>query len=316
MSYSLNTPVIFVIFNRPDTTEKVFEAIRQARPKQLLVVADAPRANHPTDTERCAATRAIINRVDWDCQVLTNYAEKNMGAGRRPATGFDWAFGLVEDAIILEDDCLPHPTFFRFCEEMLERYRHDTRVMSVSGQNVQFGRSRTPYSYYFSRYNHGWGWATWRRAWQLFDFKMNLWPEIKENNLLASILETPKARKTWYKVFQDTYEGGVPAWDYQFTFASWINNGLSVLSDVNLISNIGHGPGATNTHEADSPYNNTPTVAMEFPLRHPPYVVRNFEADAFTENTLFDYHPSIAKRLRRKIRKTLLPNLPHENLAS
>ena len=316
MSNSLKTPVVFVIFNRPETTEKVFEAIRKARPEKLLVVADAPRPGHPTDTERCAATRAIIGRVDWNCEVLTNYAETNMGVGPRLSSGFDWVFNLVEEAIILEDDCLPHPTFFRFCEEMLNRHRHDTRVTSVSGHNMQLGHSRTPHSYYYSRYNHIWGWATWRRTWQLYDFKMKLWPVVKEENVLASILETPKSVRIWSKIFQELYDGMTFTWDYQLTFACWINNGLGIIPDVNLVSNIGHGSGATNTHESDSPYSNLPTAEMQFPLRHPPYVVRNFAADQFTENTLFDYQPSLGKRIRRKLRKTILPALPHENIAS
>ncbi|MDJ1480358.1 nucleotide-diphospho-sugar transferase [Cytophagaceae bacterium YF14B1] len=306
MEYQLKTPIIFIIFNRPDTTEKVFNAIRDAKPKQLLVVADAPRPDRPEDLEKCAATRAIINRVDWDCQVLTNYSEVNLGAGKRPATGFDWAFSIVEEAIILEDDCLPDPSFFRFCEELLERYRYDPRIMCISGQNVQFGQSRTPYSYYFSRYNHGWGWATWRRAWQHFDFQMKLWPEARENNLLASVFENEKGLKNWTDTLQKTYEGQLPAWDYQFTFACWMQNGLSILSDVNLISNIGFGEGASNTMDTHSPYNAAKTYPMTFPLKHPPYLIRNKEADAFTENTLFDYHPSILKRVKRKLQKVLL----------
>jgi hypothetical protein len=305
MKSRLKTPVIFVIFNRPETTERVFEKIREVRPQKLLVIADAPRPDRPDDVEKCAATRAIIDRVDWECEVLTNYSEVNLGAGKRPATGFDWAFGLVEEAIILEDDCLPEISFFQFCEELLERYRHDQRIMCISGQNVQFGKNKTPYSYYFSRYNHGWGWATWRRAWQHFDFNMKLWPEVKEQNLLASVLETPKGLKNWNTIFQQTYEGKLPAWDYQFTFACWVQNGLSILSDVNLISNIGFGAGASNTMDSTSPYNNAATEPVKFPLKHPPYVIRNKVADAYTENTLFDYNPNLLKRVKRKVRKVL-----------
>lgn len=305
MQPPLQTPVIFVIFNRPDTTAKVFEAIRQARPAKLLVVADGPRPDRPGEAEKCAATRAIISQVDWECEVLTNFSETNMGVAKRPSTGFDWAFSLVEEAIILEDDCLPHPSFFRFCEELLERYRHDTRLMSISGQNVQFGRSHTPYSYYFSRYNHGWGWATWRRAWQLYDFEMKTWPEIRDGNLLASILETPRALKSWTNTFELSYGGKLPAWDYQFTFACWAANALSILSDVNLISNIGHGAGASNTTDESSPYNNMIVKAIEFPLRHPPYMMRNHEADAFTEATIFNYQSTLLEKIERRIKKAI-----------
>ena len=152
-----STPVAFIIFNRPDTTKRVFAEIAKARPPKLLVIADGPRADHPADVEKCAAVRAIIDGVDWDCEVLKNYSDVNLGCKRRVSSGLDWVFDTVEEAIILEDDCLPHPTFFRFCEEMLEKYRDDKRIAMISGDNLQFGRKRTGYSYYFSRYPHIWG---------------------------------------------------------------------------------------------------------------------------------------------------------------
>lgn len=158
--FQLKTPVAFLIFNRPDTTRRVFAEIAKARPPKLLVVADGPRADHPDDVEKCAAVRAIIDGIDWDCKVLTNYSDINLGCKRRVSSGLDWVFDTVEEAIILEDDCLPHPAFFRFCEEMLNKYRDDKRIAMISGDNFQFGRKRTEYSYYFSRYPHIWGWAS------------------------------------------------------------------------------------------------------------------------------------------------------------
>ena len=149
--WQLNTPVVLIIFNRPDTTAKVFEAIRQAKPSQLLVIADGPRPEKPGEAEKCAATRAIIDRIDWDCEVLKNYSEINLGCQQRVSSGLDWVFQTVETAIILEDDCLPHPTFFRFCAELLAKYRDEPRVMAISGDNFQCGQnSETDKSYYFS----------------------------------------------------------------------------------------------------------------------------------------------------------------------
>src|SRR5665648_587346 len=164
-NFQLKTPVAFIIFNRPETTRRVFAEIAKARPTKLLVIADGPRATHPDDAEKCAVVRAIIDGVDWDCEVLKNYSDVNLGCKRRVSSGLDWVFDTVEEAIILEDDCLPHPTFFRFCEEMLAKYRDDKRIAMISGDNFQFGKKRTEYSYYFSRYTHIWGWASWRRAW-------------------------------------------------------------------------------------------------------------------------------------------------------
>ena len=148
--WQLKTPVCFIIFNRPDVTERVFQVIRQAKPPKLLVVADGARANKIGEQEKCLATRAIIHQVDWNCEVLTNYSDVNLGCRKRIYTGLDWVFSQVEEAIILEDDCLPDPSFFRFCEELLEEYRHNTKIMLVSGQNLQFGQKRRNYSYYFS----------------------------------------------------------------------------------------------------------------------------------------------------------------------
>jgi hypothetical protein len=306
-NWKLKTPVVLMIFNRPDTTEKVFEKIRQAKPPLLLVIADGARADKPGEDQKCAAARAIIDQVDWDCQVLKNYSEINLGCGMRPATGLDWVFEIVEEAIILEDDCVPHPTFFRFCEEMLECYRHDERIMSISGQNVQFGQKRTDYSYYFSRYNHCWGWATWRRAWQYYDFDMKLWLEIRDNNILKDILVDPDATKSWTNIFQSAYEKCHNTWDYQFTFACWVQNSLNIIANANLVSNIGHGPEASHTNDESSPFSNMLAEPIGFPLKHPPFMVRNQQADDFTENILFNYHPRLFKRVQRKIKNIIRP---------
>jgi hypothetical protein len=146
----LNVPVLLIIFNRLESTKKVFREIAKAKPRQLFVAADGPRPNHPEDIEKCRLTRAVIDEVDWECDVHKNYSDVNLGCGQRPATGISWVFEHEERAIILEDDCVPHLTFFRFCEELLERFHDDERVMQICGNNFQFGRKRTRYSYFFS----------------------------------------------------------------------------------------------------------------------------------------------------------------------
>jgi hypothetical protein len=302
--FQLTTPVAFLIFNRPDTTARVFEAIRQAKPPKLLVVADGPRPDRPDDVEKCKAARAIIEGVDWDCEVLTNYSDVNLGVDERVSSGLNWVFEVVEKAIIFEDDCLPHPTFFRFCEELLNYYRHDERIMVISGNNFQFGRSRTNYSYYFSRYNHIWGWASWRRAWKYFDYDLKLWPKIKNENWLTSILEDKTAVKYWTKNFQRTYEGEPTVWDYRWTFACWIQNGLTILPNVNLVSNIGFGEGATHTSSSKSKVANLPVEEMIFPLKHPPFLLRHVEADDFTHNNIF--YVSLLSSLSRKLAKVFI----------
>lgn len=284
--FQLTTPVAFIIFNRPDTTARVFEAIRQAEPPLLLVVADGPRPDHPGDVEKCAAARSVVDQVDWACEVLTNFAETNMGCKHRVSSGLDWVFDTVEEAIVLEDDCLPHPTFFRFCDELLEKYQDDERIMAVSGDNFQFGRRRTEYSYYFSRYNHCWGWATWRRAWRYYDRDMQLWPEIRDAGWLEDVLSDPSSVRYWTRIFQSVYEGHIDTWAYQWTFACWVQSGLTILPNVNLVSNIGFGADASHT-KGDSRFANMAVRPMSFPLRHPAFVLRDAQADEFTERNHF-----------------------------
>lgn len=290
--WQLKTPVCFIIFNRPDVTQRVFETIRQAKPPKLLVIADGARANKIGELEKCLAARAIINQVDWKCEVLTNYSDINLGCRKRIYTGLDWVFSQVEAAIILEDDCLPDPSFFRFCEELLEKYRHNSRIMLVSGQNLQFGQKRRNYSYYFSRYNHCWGWATWKRAWQYYDDTMTLWPEVRDENWLFDILQDEQAFRYWSVIFQSMYEG-FDTWDYPWLFACYINQGLSVLPNINLVSNIGFGQEGTHATDTNSILANIPVEEMQFPLKHPAFIVRDTQADNFTERTF--YSGSLAK---------------------
>lgn len=281
-NFTLTTPVAFFIFNRPDTSMQVFEQIRLAQPKKLLVIADGPRTEQPSDIVKCAATRAIIEAVDWDCEVLTNYSDLNLGCKMRMSTGLDWVFSVVEEAIILEHDTLPHHSFFRFCQELLERYRNDERIMTISGCNFQFGNRRWNYNYYFSRCVHCWGWATWRRAWQHYDVYMTLWPEVRDGGWLEAMLGHDLGAEYWHKVFEVTYQGYVNTWDYQWVFNCWSQNGLSILPNVNLVSNIGFSADATHTKGA-SRVANMPTEDVSFPLLHPPFMLRDILADSATQ---------------------------------
>jgi hypothetical protein len=302
VQYNLRTPVALLIFNRPDTTERVFKAIAQARPAKLLVVADGPRASRPGEAERCQQTRAIIQRVDWDCEVITNFADSNMGCKLRVSSGIDWIFEQVEEAIILEDDCLPDPSFFRFCDEMLERYRDNERVGMVSGGNLQFGRQRGTGSYYFSKYTHIWGWASWRRAWKHYDRDVTQWPEFKAHGLLEQMFATPGEQTYWQNSFQWVHEGSLDTWDVSWTFTALTHGLLQVVPNVNLISNIGFGADATHTHVVGV-HANLPTQAIEFPLRHPAFVLPNIEADRYIASD--QLAPSFYTRQWRRIKRLL-----------
>jgi hypothetical protein len=293
------TPVAFVIFNRPAATRRVFDAIRQARPQQLFVIADAPRADRPDDVAKCAATRAIIEEVDWDCEVFKNYADRNLGCGLRPASGLDWIFKHVETAIVLEDDCLPDPSFFPYCTELLERYRDDPRIFHISGNNFQFGRQRSEHSYFFSHYTHHWGWATWRRAWEYFDYDLTKWPRLRSTDWLENILDTPAAIDYWQMIFDAVYQGDKEhIWDYQWTFACWLAGGLCIHPQVDLVSNIGFSPEGTHTLRYNQ-FASLPVTPMRFPLNHPPEIVRDRDADMFVQSSKFNL--DLWSRLKRKI---------------
>jgi hypothetical protein len=300
--YRLSTPVALMIYKRPDTTARVLAEIAKAKPPKLLVIADGPRPNIPGEAEEIAATRAVIEQVDWECEVLKNYADTNLGCGTRVSSGLSWVFNNVDEAIILEDDCLPHPTFFRFCEELLEKYRYDQRIMAISGDNFQPAR-RNSYSYYFSSLAQVWGWASWSRAWQYYDFDISLWPKIREGNLLQNILSSSKTVNYWNYIFQNIFDKNFDTWDHQWVFTCFINNGLTIMPNDNLVSNIGFGPSATHTKSRNkySFFAFYPTKPMEFPLSHPPYIIRDKIADDFTQNNMFTL--SFLQRIKLKLYK-------------
>ena len=277
----MKTPVVLIIFNRPKLTERVFDTLAHARPRTLLVVADGPRPDFPGDPQGCEEARAVIDRVNWNCDVIKNYSDVNLGCGRRPATGISWAMEHVEEAIILEDDCVPHPSFFPFCGELLERYRDDERVMHIAGSTYRRHDLPTRHSYVFSRIIGGWGWATWRRAWRHFDASLTLWPQLRATPWLLDLVKYKSAARYWAHEFEVAYEhqGNVSYWDHQWTFACWAHSGLSITPRVNLITNIGCGSGATHMHWQDDPIGNLPAYEIGFPLAHPPLVLRSLEAD-------------------------------------
>ncbi|HTY26120.1 MAG TPA: hypothetical protein VMC85_23520 [Desulfomonilaceae bacterium] len=304
----LNMPVCLIIFNRPEHTRRALEGIRLVRPKWLFVVADGPRKDVPEDTDACISARAVLKGVDWDCELSTNYSDINLGCKLRVASGLNWLFDNVDEAVILEDDCLPHPSFFRFCEELLQYYRNDSRVMSVSGNNFQNNRSSGSYSYYFSRYVHVWGWATWRRAWAHYDVSMTQWPILRDRNWLGDFLVDARQVRYWSYIFQEAYES-LDTWDYAWMFACWLQNGLSITPNVNLVSNIGFGPSSTHTVQTVSRFANMPAEEMIFPIKHPSRVVRDFGADDFTEEIMFSgVLNNLFERIRTK-RKDLSKTL-------
>jgi hypothetical protein len=289
-------PVAYIVFNRPKHTAETFAALREQRPSKLFIIADGPRAGHPTDAQNCIEVRKIVEQIDWPCKVHRNYAEANLGCKRRVVTGLDWVFREVERAIVLEDDCLPSPDFYRFCEALLERYADDPRVMAVTGNNFQAGRRRGRAAYYFSRYNHIWGWATWRRAWQKNDPSIAFWPTWKRSESWMRSFPDRLERRYWSEVFDQTHRGEIDTWDYQWFASVWYHGGLTATPNVNLVTNIGYGPEATHTVS-----NEDELVIPAQPLgalTHPRVVKQDVKADRY----MFDHRfGGIHNRLHRRL---------------
>ncbi|MFK0731114.1 MAG: glycosyltransferase family 2 protein [Gloeotrichia echinulata GP01] len=264
----LSKPIAFLIFNRPDTTEKVFETIRLAKPSKLLVVADGPRPDRPGEAEKCAATRAIIDRVDWECDVLKNYSEINLGCGKRVSSGLDWVFNTVEEAIILEDDTLPNASFFEFSSQLLDHFRFNKRVMAIGGTNLLKNWKADEQDYHFSYHGSIWGWASWSRAWKLYDFSLKAWQQKEIQQLIRQVSLEPKYFNARKRLFEESIVNKVDTWDYQWLFTRLANQGLTILPAKNLVSNIGFGINATHTTNEDSKFANLPTYSINYPLNH------------------------------------------------
>jgi hypothetical protein len=234
-----STPILFLTFQRPDTTEKVFETIRKIRPDKLYIAQNYHANNNLEDLKKWMEVRKIIESVDWNCDVKRLYRNQHLNVKISISSAISWFFENEEKGIILEDDCLPHLSFYTFCEEMLNRYEKDTRIMMIGGTNYLLDKYKLKDSYCFSRYFAIWGWATWRRSWKLYDIKMNNWEKLKNENQLKSYYSEKYILNHIKSILNAAYNGDVSTWDTQWFYSCLFNNALSIVPKVNLISNIG-----------------------------------------------------------------------------
>ncbi len=290
MSNPCDKPVVLCVYNRPSLTLRSVAALRVAQPRHILIVADGPKAADPSDRDRCGAVLKILQAIDWPARIDWNVAPANLGIRERFHTGLDWAFDTVDEAIVLEDDCIAHPSFFAFCAELLDRYRDDPRIAIVSGTNFQRGADCGPASYYFSRYPLIWGWATWRRTWRRYDPGLQDWPALRDTPWLLDRLGDPLAAAYWRAIF-DRAHAGLDTWDYALAFACWRDEALAIHPARNLISNVGFGPEATNTRFAGPVFADEPAIEMKQPLVHPETVDRAAAFDRRIEQAVFSSSP-------------------------
>ncbi|PTS95916.1 nucleotide-diphospho-sugar transferase [Pedobacter sp. HMWF019] len=279
--YKVKSPVLFLIFNRPDTTLRVFEQIRLAQPSVLYVAADGPRPEKEGDAQLCKQAIEVLNGVDWNCTVKTLYRKENLGCKEAVSSAIDWFFEHVEEGIILEDDCLPSNSFFYFCDTLLEKYRHDTRIRHITGSNLQHGQTWGDASYYFSNLTHVWGWASWRRVWKEYDKDLKRFDEQDVKYKLKNVFNDDFAIETWSRIFSEVKAGKINTWDYQLTFLNFFSHGLSINPNKNLISNIGFRPDATHTPDPDNLNSNIERQEI-YTITHPEYFLPEKAADHFT----------------------------------
>ncbi len=297
---AFDTPVLLIIFNRPETTRRVFDTIRQQKPKYFFVAADGPRPDREADIEKCKSAREII-KVDWVCELKTLYLDKNLGCGRGPANAITWFFSQVEEGIILEDDCLPHPDFFMYCSELLDRFRNAEEIFFIGGTNFQKGIMRGAASYYFSAGHHGtWGWATWKKSWNKFNYYLEnvSFEQIKPN--LKNLFPNRIQRNYWISIYKEVKKNryNESCWDYQFYFASWLLNGLAILPNVNLVTNCGFGEDATHTNCEANQLLGLKTASI-LPLKHPTFIYQDKKADFFFHKKFIQSYEYGWPRLRR-----------------
>jgi hypothetical protein len=271
-------PVVLLGFNRPDLTERVFRTIRQAQPTQLFLVMDGPRDSHPADAELVAETRAVVSRVDWDCEVIEDFSQTNLGLKARISSGLDRVFAQTEAAIILEDDCVPDQSFFSFATELLQRYREDPRVGLIGGTSRLRGHRVGPYSYDFSGDVRIWGWATWSRTWVDFQQSGDLestWSAEEQKEILEAIPDGARKRALRSQLARAQH---LDSWALPFAIHCQRKGYLSVVPEVNLVENVGFG--ARSTHTVFEDYvSQVPASPLQFPLRHPEQVRVNPEVD-------------------------------------
>ncbi|WP_462267053.1 nucleotide-diphospho-sugar transferase [Mucilaginibacter sp.] len=291
------TPVLFLIFNRPDITQTVFNAIRKFKPAYLYVAADGPRAARPDDLQLCKAARAIIEQIDWDCNVKTLFRDENRGCGKAVSEAITWFFSYVEEGIILEDDCLPNESFFNFCECLLEKYRNKNQVMHIGGACFQDKTALNKNSYYFSSYIHIWGWATWKRAWSLYNY--NISPDSNSGLLdnLKKIFPDKAEFNFWKRGFDDIASNTIDTWDTQWSYTVYKNNGIGITPTTNFISNIGFGANATHTLVADPKTTALPLTSIDV-VRHPVNIQISRRLDRKTFKKLFQFGNTKFNRIK------------------
>lgn len=291
-SYLKTPPILVVAFNRPDQLFRVLQVVKEIKPESIYISIDGPRENNPKDIEKVRIVKDLINSIEFCKVVRTKISDVNLGSQKSVSQAVTWFLNEVGEGIILEDDCLPDPSFFKFCGEMLEKYRNCTNIMQISGFNLLSGKHLSKYDYYFSNFGWSWGWATWKRAWDKFDLEMRGWGLFKQLGFHNSFPFYPERIDT----FNAIAGGKGKMWDFMWAYSIAINSGLSIVPTFSLIKNIGFTRDAT--HPVSSKRArlfDVPVKPITLPLNHP---------DFFYPDITYD-----KKLIKYVHKKTLIQNL-------
>ncbi|NQU27789.1 MAG: hypothetical protein HQ528_05835 [Candidatus Marinimicrobia bacterium] len=272
----ISTPILFLVYNRPNLTKQVFDTIRTAKPDKLYIAADGPKLSSASDKISTDQVREIVQSVDWECNISTLFSDQNQGCKIAVSNAISWFFKNEEMGIIIEDDCLPDHSFFRYCQELLLMYKDDQRILHIGGTNP-LQHPALIHSYYYSKYNRIWGWATWRRAWKYYDRHITCWPKMKKERIHYNYFDIKEA-KYWEKIWDKVYADKIDTWDYQW-FLCRLSHGAAIIPSINLISNIGFGSAATHASDIQNPLSRLTTYNLSFPLNHPDYFYYNKSLD-------------------------------------
>jgi hypothetical protein len=301
-------PVLLTVFNRPAETSRVIACIKEVKPPVIFIAADGPRSGRVDDLELCKKVQSLVlKQIDWPAKIFVDFSPTNLGLRRRMASAISWALKSVDRIIVLEDDCVAGESFFRFCTELLEKYESEKEIGVITGDNFQPQGFQTEGDYYFSRYPHCWGWATWRRSWNLYNDSMNDWPEVRKSGWLDHLFSEQLEALYWRKIFDGTYAEKIQSWAYRWTYSCWRNNLLTVTPSVNLVSNIGTGIQATNTCDADESKHKLTVARITFPIKHPIKISQNMSADGYVQKNHFGEarNPPITARVKRLLNKII-----------
>lgn len=298
----INVPILILTFNRPNHTSKLADILRKYKVSKIYVSSDGPRDGNKKDVKMVKQTRGLFKNDRWpESDIHVKFEDENLGCKKAVSKAITWFFQHVEQGIILEDDCLPNESFFSFCEQMLDRYKGDDRIMHISGTTF-IGKNSDWITddYYYSCYPHCWGWATWKKSWERFDYDMKNWPLFKKSGFIENFIYNKIGARKWTEVFDTTHADKNSSWAYRWTYSCWENNGLSVHPKYNLVQNIGFDEHATHTKYSSNHHSDN-RKELDPPYKKPPFLVRDHRLDNYIED--FHFQSNLKSEIIKKLRK-------------